>query len=69
MSQHAQLVFAAWFAGLISLAVACFLAWLVWSLCWDLYDHLMQQRTRRRNACFDARVGRDCFRDIPGVHR
>lgn len=40
-----------------------FVCWILWAVFWDLYDHLMQQRKRRSNAHFDARVGRDCYRD------
>lgn len=49
---------------LMALAVAIFLGWLLWALFWDLYDYLMQQRTRRRNAHLDGRVGRD-VRGVP----
>lgn len=55
--------FAVWFAGLIACSAGAFLCWLIWSLCWDIYDHLMQKRTRRKNGRFDVRVGKDC-RDI-----
>ena len=69
MSQHLQFTFSVWFTGLSAIVATAFVAWLIWSLFWDLYDHLMQQRTRRRNAQFDARVGRDCYRDIKGITR
>jgi hypothetical protein len=67
MNTHEQLVFATGFAFMIALCAAVFLGWLVWALMWDAYDHLTQHRTRRRNRQFDARVGRDCYRDVRGV--
>jgi hypothetical protein len=69
VNTHEQLVFGAGFAFMIGLCALVFLGWLVWALVWDAYDHLMQQRTRRRNTAFDARVGRDCYRDAKGVTR
>jgi len=69
MSEHAQLVLILWFTSVVCLASAAFVCWVVWSLFWDLYDYLMQRRTRRRNARFDARVGRDCYRDVRGITR
>jgi hypothetical protein len=48
MSDHDALVFALGFTFLCVITVAAFMGWLLWSLFWDLYDHLMQQRTRRR---------------------
>lgn len=69
MNIHTQLVFYVGFTGLCVLGVALFLAWLLWSLGWDLYDHWLQQRTRRRHRAFDARVGRDVYRDAKGVQR
>jgi hypothetical protein len=61
------MTFAIWFDTMMGLGAAGFLAWLVWSLFFDIYDHLMQQRTRRRNQQFDARVGRDVWKDVRGV--
>jgi hypothetical protein len=61
------MTFAIWFNTLMGIGSALFLGWCVWSLCWDLYDYLMQQRTRRRNQQFDARVGRDVYRDMRGT--
>jgi hypothetical protein len=49
MNAHTELVFAVWFAGCIGISVAAFLGWLLWALFFDIYDHLMQQRTRRKN--------------------
>jgi hypothetical protein len=69
MSEIQQLTFAVWFTALCAIGSLAFFAWLLWSLFWDVYDHLMQQRTRRRNAQFDARVGRDCYRDTKGITR
>lgn len=69
MSFHSQLVLVLGVTTFCSIGAVAFTCWLVWSLFWDLYDYLMQQRTRRRNAAFDARVGQDCYRDLPGVHR
>jgi hypothetical protein len=63
------MTFAIWFNTMMGLGAAGFLAWCVWSLFFDIYDHLMQQRTRRRNQQFDARVGSVCYRGQPGVHR
>jgi hypothetical protein len=69
LSPHAQLVLVLGVTSLVGIAAAAFVCWLVWSLFWSIYDHVMQQRTRRKNAQFDARVGRDCYRDVQGVHR
>lgn len=69
MSSHTQLEIAITIAIFFGLAAASFVVWLVWGLFWYLYDHVMQQRTRRRNARFDARVGRDCYRDAKGLTR
>jgi hypothetical protein len=56
---------------LAALVSAGFLSWLVWSLFWDLYDYLMQQRTRRRHNRFDGArtTERPAFRDAKGIHR
>lgn len=64
MSTHTQLVIAVNIALLFGLATAGFLAWLLWALCWDLYDYLMQQRIRRRMNKFQPRSARDCFKEI-----
>ena len=71
MSPHAQLVFSIGFAALLAIGTASFIGWLAWSLFWDLYDHLMQQRTRARHNRFDGArsTQRQSFRDIPGIHR
>lgn len=69
MSEHAQLVFGLGVACIASAGAIAFACWVAWSLFWDLYDHLQQQRTRRRNTQFDARVGRDCYRDVRGLTR
>lgn len=69
MSPHWQLVFAAWLDGVAMIGSSAFVAWLAWSLFWDLYDHLMEQRTRRRMQALEARSGRDCFRDVKGLTR
>lgn len=69
MSEHTQLVFGLGVSGIVSASAIAFASWVLWSLFWDLYDHLMQQRTRRRNSQFSARVGRDCYRDIRGLTR
>lgn len=69
MSAHAQLVLAIGFTGLCVIATAAFMGWLLWSLAWDLYDHWMQQRTRRRMNRFAPRSSRDSFRDMKGVQR
>jgi hypothetical protein len=69
MSPHAQLVLVLGVTGLVAIGSAWFTLWLVWSLAWDLYDYLMQQRTRRRNARFDARVGRDLTPEMRELER
>lgn len=69
MSIHAQLVLAVWFAGLMGIGALAFTGWVMWHAFWDTYDYYLQQRTRKRMRQFDARVGRDCYRDTPGVHR
>lgn len=69
MSPHLQFTFSVWFTSMCAIIAACFVAWLTWRICWDVYDYFMQQRTRRRNAQFDARVGRDCYRDTKGITR
>jgi len=66
---HAQLVLGIGVTSLVFIGSAWFVCWLVWSIFWDVFDHLMQQRTRRRNGQFTARVGQDYYNDIPGVHR
>ena len=69
MGEHAQLVFAIGFASLIACGAAAFLGWVLWSLFWDVYDHLMEQRTRRRHNRFDGArsTTRFAFRDMKGV--
>lgn len=63
-----QLTLAVWFTGLCAIIAGGFVAWLLWSICWDAYDHLMGLYKRRKNTQFDARVGRDCYRFVKGVH-
>lgn len=63
------MTFRVFFSLLMGLGAGAFLVWCLWDLSWDLYDHWMEQRTRRRNTRFDARVGRDCYRDTKGVQR
>ena len=55
------------FVALVSIFGVGILAWGAWVGLWGLYDGLMQRRKRRLNN-FDARVGRDCYRFIKGVH-
>lgn len=69
MSAHTQLVIAINIATVFGLATFGFLAWLAWGLCWDLYDYVMQRRTRKRMHNLQPRSGRDCFRDMKGVTR
>lgn len=69
MSTHTWLVIAVNIALVFGLATAGFLAWLLWALCWDLYDYLMQQRTRRRMQSLQPRASRDCFRDVKEITR
>lgn len=64
MSAHTQLVIAINVAIVFGLATLGFFVWLAWGLCWDLYDWAMQKRTRKRIRKFDARVGRDCYREF-----
>jgi hypothetical protein len=64
-----NLQFEIWFTAMCAIIGAAFVAWLLWSIFWMVYDHTMQQRTRARNNRFKARVGRDCYRDIKGIHR
>jgi hypothetical protein len=61
-----QYTFAAAITFMIALCSAVFLGWVVWSLFFDIYDHLMQQRTRKRNSQFQPRVG-SCYRDERGL--
>jgi hypothetical protein len=68
MTSAAQLQLAVWFTGICCIGSFAFLGWLLWSIGWDVYDHLMQQRKRRQNSHFDARVGRDAYRFTKGVH-
>lgn len=42
--------------------------WGLWAACWDAYDYFMGLHKRRKNAKFDARVGRDAYRFTKGVH-
>jgi hypothetical protein len=69
VSAEAQVDLAGSFAVLMAIGASALIAWILWSLGWDLYDHFLQERTRRRNARFDARVGRDVYRDVKGVQR
>lgn len=71
MSQHVQLIFAATFAVCCVGCVFAFLAWLIWSLGWEIFDHFMQRRRRARNNRFDGArtTQRQAFRDVRGVHR
>ena len=69
MTPAAQLQLAVWFTGICCIGSFAFLGWLLWQIFWDIYDHLMQQRTRKRNNRFQARSERDCFRDMKGTHR
>jgi hypothetical protein len=55
--------------ALIIVFGGCAILWGLWAAAWDIYDYFMQQRIRRRNAQFDARVGRDCYRDTKGITR
>lgn len=64
MTSHASLVFAIGLCALCALSAACFIVWLLWSLAFDLYDHLLQHHTRIKNEEIDAnyrqfRVGGD----------
>jgi hypothetical protein len=45
-------------AIVISLAGAATILWGLWHALWGIYDHFMGLHKRRRNAAFDARVGR-----------
>lgn len=66
---HEQAVFIVGFSVMVGFCAIVFIAWLMWSLCWEIYDHFMEQHMRQRNAEFDARVGRDCYRDTKGITR
>lgn len=57
------------FVAICGAAATAFLLWCVWDLCWSVYDGYMQDRKRKANARFDARVGRDAYRFTKGVHR
>jgi hypothetical protein len=69
MTTHAQFLYAVWFAGLMAFCAGAFLIWLIWALFWDLYDHRMQQRNRRRLSRFDGArsTQRYAFLDKKGV--
>jgi hypothetical protein len=74
MSAHMQLVIGVWFTGICVVGTTGLLGWLLWSMVWDSYDYLMQQRRRARNNRFDgARVTPKqfhippCFRDQKGL--
>jgi hypothetical protein len=64
MSVHAQLVFAAWLTCICVFGVMAFAVWLAVEFVRGL---LYRFRIRRNIRHFDARVGRDCWRDIKGV--
>jgi hypothetical protein len=65
MDSHTQLMLAIDISIFFGLCTLGFFIWLAWGLCWDLYDYLRQRRTRI--AKFDARVGRDVYRDVKGL--
>lgn len=69
MSSHTLLVIGTGMALLSAIGTFAFLGWLAWGLAWDLYDYLMQQRTRKRMNKLQPRSTRDCFRDMKGTTR
>lgn len=64
-----QLTVAVWFTGLAAFAVLAFLAWIIWQICSDAYDHFMGHWKRIANRRFDAAANRDAFRFTKGVHK
>lgn len=69
MGAHTQLVLALNLSIFFGLCTFGFLIWLAWGLAWDLYDHFMQRRTRKRMNNLQPRSSRDCFRDMKGTTR
>lgn len=54
MNAHAALVFAIGLASMCVICAACFVVWLLWSLFWATYDHLMQRHLRVKNTDLDV---------------
>lgn len=52
----------------IALIGGGFVLWGLWCALTGIYDHFTGLRKRRRNSQFDARVGRDVWRFVKGVH-
>lgn len=63
-----ELTVAVWFTGIAVFAIAVFLAWVMWEICGDVYDHFMGHWKRVQNQRFDAAAGREAFRFTKGVH-
>lgn len=55
--------------GTISIGCFAFLAWLLWSIFWDVFDFFMQQHKRKANNRFKPRSEREAYRFSKGVHR
>lgn len=69
IGQLIELRIAIWFTSICVIGCGCFFAWLLWTLFWDGFDHIMQDRKRAKNTRFQARSTRDAFRDMRGTHR
>lgn len=75
MTEHTRLALAMTFTFLIAGGSFAFFGWFLWSLFWDVFDHLMQRYKRIENNLADelARESQfhipSAFRDMKGVQR
>jgi hypothetical protein len=57
------------FVILVTVVGVGIVAWGLWVGFWGLFDRYTGNHRRIRNSRIDMSVGRDVYRDVPGIHK
>jgi hypothetical protein len=65
MSERDQLVLAVGITAIVACASLSFVGWLLWSLFWDAFDYVMQNRKRAKNNRFEGARRHQNYLHVP----